>query len=215
MSLPAPSFFQDKCLHQHWLHYCKHPKNGGCREKGSKADDTAKKWCRIGCSTSQDQTIGWDLPPVFLQANERVSQKSRRAIAHIEISWTFWAACLGLKSGWRGFWARPVIFHEIHTFLQISWDPDVRFQCAELYEATVLGNHMIASFSIGPRTLLNDCSHSATAIFWRSAMHSLFLKTSALQLLQQSSKSASTTPQRPIWNSFCNSWSAGFLGERI
>jgi len=40
-------------------------------------------------------------------------------------------------------------------------------------------------------------------------------KNPALQQLQKSSKSASTTPQRPIWNSFCNSWSAGFLGERL
>jgi len=29
---------------------------------------------------------------------------------------------------------------------------------------------MIPSLSIGPRTLLNDCNHSATAIFWRSAI---------------------------------------------
>jgi len=29
---------------------------------------------------------------------------------------------------------------------------------------------MIPSPSIGPRTLLNDCNHSATAIFWRSAI---------------------------------------------
>jgi len=29
---------------------------------------------------------------------------------------------------------------------------------------------MIPSRSIGPRTLLNDCNHSATAIFWRSAI---------------------------------------------
>jgi len=61
---------------------------------------------------------------------------------------------------------------------------------------------MIPSLFIGPRTLLNDCNHSATAIFWRSAIHSLSLKTSALQLLQKSSKSASTTLQRRIWNSF-------------
>jgi len=32
---------------------------------------------------------------------------------------------------------------------------------------------MIPSLSIGPRTLLNDCNHSATAIFRRSAI--LFL----------------------------------------
>ena len=32
--------------------------------------------------------------------------------------------------------------------------------------------------------------------------YSRSLKTPALQLLQKSSKSASTTPQRPIWNSF-------------
>jgi len=30
---------------------------------------------------------------------------------------------------------------------------------------------MAPSISIGPRTLLNDCNHSATAIFWRSTMH--------------------------------------------
>jgi len=29
---------------------------------------------------------------------------------------------------------------------------------------------MISSLSIGPRTLLNDCNHSATAILWRSAI---------------------------------------------
>jgi len=29
---------------------------------------------------------------------------------------------------------------------------------------------MTPSLSIGPRTLLNDCNHSATAIFWRSAI---------------------------------------------
>jgi len=29
---------------------------------------------------------------------------------------------------------------------------------------------MIPSLSIGPRTLLNDCNHTATAIFWRSAI---------------------------------------------
>jgi len=29
---------------------------------------------------------------------------------------------------------------------------------------------MIPSLSIGPRSLLNDCNHSATAIFWRSAV---------------------------------------------
>jgi len=29
---------------------------------------------------------------------------------------------------------------------------------------------MIPSLSIGPRTLLNDCNHSATAHFWRSAI---------------------------------------------
>jgi len=32
---------------------------------------------------------------------------------------------------------------------------------------------MIPSLSIGPRTLLNDCNHSATAIFWRSAIQQL------------------------------------------
>jgi len=29
---------------------------------------------------------------------------------------------------------------------------------------------MISILSIGPRTLWNDCNHSATAIFWRSAI---------------------------------------------
>ena len=29
---------------------------------------------------------------------------------------------------------------------------------------------MIPSLSIGPRPLLNDCNHSATAIFWKSAI---------------------------------------------
>jgi len=31
---------------------------------------------------------------------------------------------------------------------------------------------MIPSVFIGPRTLLNDCNQTATAIFWRSAIHS-------------------------------------------
>jgi len=30
---------------------------------------------------------------------------------------------------------------------------------------------MIHSLSIRPCTLLNDCSHTASAIFWRSAIH--------------------------------------------
>ena len=33
---------------------------------------------------------------------------------------------------------------------------------------------MIPSLSIGPPTLLNDCNHSATAIFWRSAIYVCF-----------------------------------------
>jgi len=45
----------------------------------------------------------------------------------------------------------------------------VRFQRAELHEETVSGTHMVPSLFIGPRSLLNDCNHSATAIFWRSA----------------------------------------------
>jgi len=47
-------------------------------------------------------------------------------------------------------------------------------------------------------------------------------KNPALQLFQKSSKSASTTPQRPIYDPaeadlehFWNCWSAGFLGERL
>jgi len=34
---------------------------------------------------------------------------------------------------------------------------------------------MIPSLSIGPRTLLNDCNYSATAIFWRSAIFTVSL----------------------------------------
>jgi len=30
---------------------------------------------------------------------------------------------------------------------------------------------MAPSLFIGPRTPLNDCNHSATAIFWMSAIH--------------------------------------------
>jgi len=87
---------------------------------------------------------------------------------------------------------------------------------------------MIPSLSIGPRTLLKHCNNSATAIFWRSAVHSLSLKTSAFQLLQKSSKAASTTPQRPIWDSFAivrvrefgrtdleHFFNAGMLGKRL
>jgi len=40
-------------------------------------------------------------------------------------------------------------------------------------------------------------------------------KNPALQQLQKSSKSASTTPQRPIWNYFVTVWSAGFFEERL
>jgi len=32
---------------------------------------------------------------------------------------------------------------------------------------------MISSLSICPRTLLNDCNHSATAIFWKKAISEL------------------------------------------
>jgi len=40
---------------------------------------------------------------------------------------------------------------------------------------------MISSLSIGPRTLSNDCSHSATIIFWRSALvPSLYVKMRTL-----------------------------------
>ena len=46
----------------------------------------------------------------------------------------------------------------------------MRSQCAELHGETVYGTEMNPSLSIGPRTLLNDCNHSATAIFWRSAI---------------------------------------------
>jgi len=35
---------------------------------------------------------------------------------------------------------------------------------------------MIPGLSIGPRTLLNDCNHSATAYFWRSAIEGLFFR---------------------------------------
>jgi len=37
---------------------------------------------------------------------------------------------------------------------------------------------MIPSLFMGPRTLLIDCNHSATAIFWRSAIHLSFLLSS-------------------------------------
>jgi len=36
---------------------------------------------------------------------------------------------------------------------------------------------MIPSLSIGPRTLLNDCNHSATAIFRRSAIFNQSIRT--------------------------------------
>jgi len=38
---------------------------------------------------------------------------------------------------------------------------------------------MIPRLSIGPRTLLNDCNHSATAIFWRSAIRLSFISRGA------------------------------------
>jgi len=53
----------------------------------------------------------------------------------------------------------------------------VRFQCAKLHGETVKGPEMIPSLSIGPRTLLNDCNHSATAIFWRSALFNQSIRT--------------------------------------
>jgi len=40
---------------------------------------------------------------------------------------------------------------------------------------------MILSVSIGPRTLLNDCNHSATAFFWRSARSSSGLTLGSFQ----------------------------------
>jgi len=39
---------------------------------------------------------------------------------------------------------------------------------------------MIPSLSIGPRTLLNDCNHFATAISWRSAIHPFVATTSSV-----------------------------------
>jgi len=61
-----------------------------------------------------------------------------RAIAsHNENSWDFWAARLGLKGAWRGFWARPVTSHATNKLLQNSCDPDVHFQSAELHGETV------------------------------------------------------------------------------
>jgi len=95
-------------------------------------------WSWIGCSTNYDQTIGWELSPVILQANHRVLQESRRAMAsHNEISWHFWAACWGLKRAWRELLATTVISHEINKLIQSSWDLDERFQCAELHGETV------------------------------------------------------------------------------
>jgi len=38
---------------------------------------------------------------------------------------------------------------------------------------------MIPSLSIGSRTLLNDCNHSAAAIFWRSAITRVMLTVTA------------------------------------
>jgi len=46
-------------------------------------------------------------------------------------------------------------------------------------------------------------------------VYSRSLKNPALHQLQKSSKSASTTPQRPIWNSFATVGVRDFLGERL
>jgi len=58
-----------------------------------------------------------------------------------------------------------------------------------------------------------DAPYSVFSLYSRSP------ENPTLQLLQQSSKSASTTPQRPIWNTFgtatVHCCSEGFLGERL
>jgi len=41
---------------------------------------------------------------------------------------------------------------------------------------------MIPSLSIGPRALLNDCNHSATAIFWRSAISRTYRSIQATEI---------------------------------
>jgi len=57
---------------------------------------------------------------------------------------------------------------------------------------------MIASLSIGPRTLLNDCNHSATANSWRSAISNLGRSKVSVSLVVRygyvCSLKASTTP---------------------
>jgi len=43
---------------------------------------------------------------------------------------------------------------------------------------------MISILSIGPRTLWNDCNHSATAIFWRSAISSVYYPDKKDQMIR-------------------------------
>jgi len=110
---------------------------------------------------------------------------------------------LGLERAWRGFWARPVIFHEINKFLQISQDPDVRFQCAQLHGETLYGTQIIPSLSIGPPTLLNDCNHFATAIFRRSAIQSFSILVASV-LVQRGI--ATNEVDRPLRYNQRRSW---------
>jgi len=59
--------------------------------------------------------------PLQSSCDPDVRFQSVRVVATlIEISRDFWAACLGLKRGWRGFWARFFISHEMNKLLQIS-----------------------------------------------------------------------------------------------
>jgi len=66
----------------------------------------------------------------------------------------------------------------------------------------------------GQRAPLPDRAQQPGPAETRS-LYSRSLKTPALQLLPKSSKSASTTPRRPIWNSSATLGSAGFFRERL
>ena len=79
---------------------------------------------------------------------------------------------------------------------------------------------MISSVSIGPRTLLNEYNHSATAIFWRSAIQwSFFLRWAGfffplcccLLNVNQRAKVDSATVRTGVTGQACG-WSSALAG---
>jgi len=76
---------------------------------------------------------------------------------------------------------------------------------------------MIPSLSIGPRRLLNDCNHSATAIFWRSAIDTCehaFLAGHSLAASAASGKQISVARKRLTRLQCSRNWDTRAFGKR-